>query len=200
MRFTSGEKTQQVLARWDHPAAVRQARPTLAGATASIVRIVTHVIAVTVHGQERGTDPFSRVSDDPELRCDIVGRCFFAVKMRQSPARERLRHCIIASTAGFRLRKDCRIKDRRHSLCERAFFRGAKDDNPNSLVVIHLRISDKPSATGRFLGTPSRPQPVLSGVLRMTARMEAIRGCCHSLSSLSFGPRKSGDRRPCCLW
>ena len=45
---------------------------------------------VSVHGQERGTDPFSRVIDNPGGRV-THGICwFFVVKMRQSPARERL--------------------------------------------------------------------------------------------------------------
>jgi len=46
---------------------------------------------VTVHGEARGTDPFSRANVAFESRC-ARGRClFFAVKMRQSPTRERLR-------------------------------------------------------------------------------------------------------------
>jgi prepilin-type N-terminal cleavage/methylation domain-containing protein/prepilin-type processing-associated H-X9-DG protein len=47
---------------------------------------------VTVHGQARGTDPFSR-TNGASVSDRVHGSCvFFAVKMRQSPTRERLRH------------------------------------------------------------------------------------------------------------
>jgi hypothetical protein len=47
-------------------------------------------LKVTVHGQARGTDPFSRANGASES-IFVHGSClFFAVKMRQSPTRERL--------------------------------------------------------------------------------------------------------------
>ena len=60
----------------------------------SIVRHVARqpVLAkgVTVHGQERGTDPFSRVIDKFRVLLVSGSHRISAVKMRQSPARERL--------------------------------------------------------------------------------------------------------------
>jgi len=49
---------------------------------------VSHL--VTVHGQARETDPFSRTNGASESD-RVHGSCvFFAVKIRQSPTRERL--------------------------------------------------------------------------------------------------------------
>ena len=46
-------------------------------------------MSVTVHGQERGTSPFSRVIDEFHVLVVSGSLRFSAVKMRQSPARER---------------------------------------------------------------------------------------------------------------